>query len=153
MSSIRAATDADLPGILDIEQRSFEHASERFAERKIRGLLRNRRAIALVAEGGGAVAAWACGFVFRSGGAVWGRVYAIAVHPDQRGRKLGPSLLQHLLGELRQRGAKDIFLEVRTDNHAALKLDQKHGFRFVRRLENFYAPGISAVRMCTSPEV
>ena len=153
MSSIRAATEADLRAILEIEQLSFEHAGERFAERKIRALIHSRRTIALVAEREGIVAAWACGFAFRGSGDVWGRVYAIAVQPGHRKQRLGPSLLRHLLDALRQRGAKTIVLEVRTDNRAAIRLYEKHGFHPVRRLENFYGPNISALRMSTSTDV
>jgi [ribosomal protein S18]-alanine N-acetyltransferase len=149
--SIRAATEADLPAILDIEHLSFEHAGERFAERKIRGLLGKRRTVAVVAESAGTVAGWACGFVSQSGGQTWGRIYAIAVHPQQRGQRLGPALLQYILDALRGRGAAKILLEVRADNHAALKLYQRHGFAVVGRLENFYALGVSALRMSTEP--
>jgi ribosomal protein S18 acetylase RimI-like enzyme len=89
---IRPAIEFDLPAILEIEHLSFEHAGERFEQRKIRSLIHSRRAIAFVADESGAIAGWASGFTWSGSGSAWGRIYALAIHPHYRGRRLGPKL-------------------------------------------------------------
>ena len=147
MFAVRPATDADLPAILEIEHLSFEHAAERFGDRKVRSLIHSPRAVAIVASDAGTIGGWASGFTWSGTGPKWGRIYALAVHPKHRGRKLGPKLLQHLIDDLRRRGAGAIFLEVRTDNHSARRLYERSGFLGARTLPDFYGPGISALRM------
>ena len=145
--TIRRATSQDIAAIGEIERLSFVHAGERFSERKVRHLIHNRRSVAAVAESGGHVLGWSVGFSWTRGPVPWGRVYALAVHPGSRGLRLGPRLLDYLIGKLRGRGAGPIFLEVRTDNHAAIRLYEKSGFGPCATLDHFYGPGIPAIRM------
>src|SRR5580658_9728102 len=97
---IRSAGELDLPAILEIEHLSFEHAGERFEQRKISSLIHSPRAIAIVADESGTIAGWAAGFTWSGNGPTWGRIYALAIHPHHQGRRLGPKLLQHLIDEL-----------------------------------------------------
>ncbi|MGA2233474.1 MAG: GNAT family N-acetyltransferase [Tepidisphaeraceae bacterium] len=145
--TFRPATLADLPAILEIEHLSFAHAGERFSPRTIRCLIRNPRAITLVAESDSRLLGWASGFVGYRGPSHWGRVYALAVHGEARGRRIGDSLLRHLIEALRNRGTQHIFLEVRPDNHAAVKLYEKQGFAACQTLPHFYGDGNPALRM------
>jgi [ribosomal protein S18]-alanine N-acetyltransferase len=149
--NLRPALECDLPDILQIERLSFIHASERFSARKIRYLMRSPRIISSVAECDGIVMGWAAGHLWKSSLPTWGRVYALAVHPDSRGMKLGSRLLLHLIQTLRQRGALDLFLEVRSDNHDAIKLYKKVGFVPCDTLEHYYAHGLTAIRMRLNP--
>src|SRR5580693_137089 len=107
---LRPATPADLPGITVVEELSFVHAGERFSALRLRNLLTNPRATVIVAMSGERVLGWAAGLVWTRG-RPWGRVYALAVHPDARGNRLGPRLLQDMIHTLRQRGSRRIFLE------------------------------------------
>jgi GNAT superfamily N-acetyltransferase len=66
-----------------------------------------------------------------------GRLAAMAVVPEGRGRGAGTWLLEHLLHESRQRGDGEMVLEVIEQNESALRLYQKHGFEIVRRLIEF----------------
>lgn len=148
---LRLAAPGDVRSIMEIERTSFVHAGERFGERRVRYLLASRRCVALVAESKGAVLGWAVGFTWDRGATPWGRVYGLAVHPNARGKRLGPVLLGALMDALRDRGAGPIFLEVRPDNHAAIRLYEKFGFSRCRDLPNYYGPGLPAERMVTSP--
>ena len=56
-------------------------------------------------------------------------------------------LMAHMIDNLRRLGARRIFLEVRPDNHAAVRLYEKFGFVPCRRLENYYGHGHPALRM------
>jgi ribosomal-protein-alanine N-acetyltransferase len=143
---LRPATPADLPGITVVEELSFVHAGERFSALRLRNLLTNPRATVVVAMSGERVLGWAAGLVWTRG-RPWGRVYALAVHPDARGNRLGPRLLQDMIHTLGQRGSGRIFLEVRPDNDPAVRLYEKTGFVPCRLLENYYGHGIPAQRM------
>lgn len=143
---IRPATPADADAIDQIEHASFVHAGERFNLRRIRYLLATHRAIVRVAQIDGRVIGWVVGMI---GGKQdrWGRIYALAVHPDGRGRKLGARLLKEMIAILNSRCARTIFLEVRADNHSAIKLYERAGFIPGQTLPNYYGHGINGLRM------
>jgi ribosomal protein S18 acetylase RimI-like enzyme len=124
---LRRASIADLPGIAEVEQLSFVHAGERFSESRVLG--------------------WTAGLVWLRGREPWGRIYALAVHPHARGKRLGPRLLNQMIQSLRDRGARRIFLEVKVDNDLAIRLYQAVGFRPCRLLNHYYGPDLHAQRM------
>ncbi len=136
-----------MPRILEIEQLSFVHAAERFDLRRVTYLVQSPRVYVAAAEADHCVLGWAAGFAWTKGVTPWGRVYSLAIHPEARGRKLGPKLLDHTIEELRRRGAGPIFLEVRPDNEPAVRLYEKFGFKTCRQLPDFYGEGNTAQRM------
>jgi ribosomal-protein-alanine N-acetyltransferase len=144
---IRPALLADAPAIEQIEHASFIHAGERFGARRIRYLLTTPRAIVSVAEIDGRVVGWVVGLVAGTRREPWGRIYALAVHPEGRGRKIGPRLLDEMIATLRQQKAGRIYLEARTDNSPAIKLYERAGFVFCKALPHYYGPGVQASRM------
>jgi ribosomal-protein-alanine N-acetyltransferase len=147
---MRDAIIDDVAAIDEIERLSFVHAGERFGDRRVRYLIGSPRAIVTVAEVEGRVLGWAAAFAWLRGREPWGRIYALAVHPDARGRKLGPVLMHQMMDALRGRGAGRIFLEVRPDNHAAVRLYERLGFVKCRFLDHYYGPGKPAQRMAVS---
>jgi ribosomal-protein-alanine N-acetyltransferase len=153
VSLLRHATVADLPGITEVEQLSFVHAGERFSERRVQYLIVNPRAIVTVAVERDRVLGWAAGLVWLRGREPWGRIYALAVHPDARGKRLGPRLLDNMIQALRTRGAGRIFLEVRADNHSAVRLYEKVGFSTCRVMHHYYGPDLPAQRMALAAVV
>ncbi|HET6977628.1 MAG TPA: ribosomal protein S18-alanine N-acetyltransferase [Pyrinomonadaceae bacterium] len=62
-----------------------------------------------------------------------------AVRPEFRRRGIGAILLNQVLNEARQRGAKAAFLEVRSTNHAAQELYEKCGFQAIAKRANYYS--------------
>jgi [ribosomal protein S18]-alanine N-acetyltransferase len=144
---IRRATRRDFDGITRIERESFAHEAEAFNPRQVRGLLANPRAIVHVADAGGRVAGWAVSLLRAHGKGKSGRLYALAVHPAWQGHGLGKRLLRRAIGELRRRGVRRVYLEVRTGNQAAIALYQRHGFEHHAALPHYYARGVHGVRM------
>jgi ribosomal-protein-alanine N-acetyltransferase len=144
---LRRASIADLPGIAEVEQLSFVHAGERFSESRVRYLIVNPRSIVTVAVEDHRVLGWTAGLVWLRGREPWGRIYALAVHPHARGKRLGPRLLNQMIQSLRDRGARRIFLEVKVDNDLAIRLYQAVGFRPCRLLNHYYGPDLHAQRM------
>lgn len=61
----------------------------------------------------------------------------IAVIPDQRGRQLGGSLLDHCIAAAKARGAARLFLEMRSGN-AAERLYSARGFTPIGRRRDYY---------------
>ena len=66
-------------------------------------------------------------------------VHTIAVDPARQGRGVGTALLRELLRVADARGGP-VFLEVRTDNEAALSLYRRHGFETVGLRRGYYRP-------------
>jgi ribosomal-protein-alanine N-acetyltransferase len=66
-------------------------------------------------------------------------IHTIGVHPDRQGRGLGRRLLTGLLTYADQLDAT-VFLEVRTDNAAALRLYETEGFERLGVRRNYYRP-------------
>jgi ribosomal-protein-alanine N-acetyltransferase len=64
----------------------------------------------------------------------------ICISPDLQRQGYGRLLLDHFMGLARERGASQMFLEVRLSNVAALTLYQKSGFNEVGMRKNYY-PG------------
>jgi ribosomal-protein-alanine N-acetyltransferase len=62
----------------------------------------------------------------------------IAVHPEARGQGLGRLLIARAMEDARQRGASELFLEVRDNNLAARALYQNSGFLPVGHRPEYY---------------
>jgi [ribosomal protein S18]-alanine N-acetyltransferase len=144
---IRTATLADLDPIDHLEKLSFPHPGELYSRRKLTALIRNRRAEVIVAEIDVDVVGWAAGLVGLEGREKSGRVFSLAVHPSRRGLQLGGRLLDRMLELLRSRGCSTVYLEVREDNVAAIRLYRRFGFVTCAELPGFYGIGVNAVRM------
>lgn len=64
-------------------------------------------------------------------------VQTIGVHPAAQGRGIGRLLLRDLL---REAASRTVFLEVRTDNTAAIALYESEGFERVGLRRRYYQP-------------
>jgi ribosomal-protein-alanine N-acetyltransferase len=123
----------DIPAVLSIESLSFASAWPTNAfQNELRD---NKLAHYFVGRLDGKIVAY---------GGIWviledSHVTTIAVHPDQRGRRLGEEMLVHLLDEAIERGASWITLEVRETNDVAQKLYRKYGFTVVSTRRGYYS--------------
>ena len=144
---LRPATDRDVAAILELEIASFARVEERFNRRRVQDLIKNPRAIALVAESKGKVPGWAVGLLRSHKESNSGRIYAVAVHPDARGKRIGQRLVGRIIHSLVMRGAGRIYLEVHADNRGAINLYRKLGFIVQGYLADYYGPGHHGLRM------
>jgi ribosomal-protein-alanine N-acetyltransferase len=62
----------------------------------------------------------------------------VAVHPDFRGKGYGSGLLRAMLRDMRETGHSAATLEVREDNHAAIRLYEGFGFKRAGVRKNYY---------------
>ena len=65
-------------------------------------------------------------------------IHYIKVFPDFRGQGYGTKLMNAFLEEMKDRGVKDVTLEVRVDNLIAIKLYEKFGFKAVGFRKKYY---------------
>lgn len=89
----------------------------------------------LVAATGGDVQ----GFYLARTVAEQGEIFKLGVRRDCRRRGIGRALLEAGLELGRRRNWSECFLEVRSENHAALELYRRMGFREVGRRSRYYA--------------
>jgi len=62
----------------------------------------------------------------------------ITVKPENQGRGLGLTLLEHLMSIAYKADARECFLEVRDSNTAAFKLYERYGFNEIGRRRDYY---------------
>lgn len=139
--SVRAATVDDVPGIHELETRSF---SDPWTSESFRSMIAQPLVIATVAEQAGRVVgysiAWAIGDE--------AELVNLCVAPAERGTGLGGRLLDDLLATLDARGGATVYLEVRDSNEAAQALYRGRGFLASGRRKSYYRhPAEDAVIM------
>lgn len=76
-----------------------------------------------------------------------GHIISVAVLPDFRRAGIASDLVRNALEALRQVGADECFLEVRSTNDSAIRLYEKLGFTLARRVAHYYADGAEAQAM------
>jgi ribosomal-protein-alanine N-acetyltransferase len=81
----------------------------------------------------------AAGFALCRVAADEAELLTIAVRGDRRRRGLGVALLRLVIALVRERGASHLFLEVGSDNPAALQLYRQAGFEAVGRRSAYYS--------------
>jgi len=135
--TLRAMTRADLPAVLGLEYDLFgdEAWTEGMLAAELDGAPSGR--YYLVAEDPAGLAGYA-GLLTPGGGQA--DVLTLAVAEDRWGQRIGGTLLDALLAEAARRGCRDVFLEVRVDNHRAQRLYQRRGFTEIGIRRGYYQP-------------
>lgn len=130
--SLRPAVPADAPRLAALHAASFETG---WTADAIAELLGSAGAIGLVVEG----ADGPDGFLVAREAAGEAEIITVAVDPACRGRGLGLRLVEAVIDKARAAGAEHLFLEVATDNPAALALYARAGFAEAGRRPRYYA--------------
>ncbi len=79
-----------------------------------------------------------CGFALGRVVADESELFKIAVLPDFRRLGIAQKLLSKIHGQMRQKGARVCFLEVRSRNFPAVSLYEKAGYQRVRVIPRYY---------------
>lgn len=140
--TIRLATSDDVPRLLEIESRAFDH--DRLSRRSFLHFLTRGHAVCLVAEAGGQLLGYALVLLRRT--TALARLYSLAVDPAVRGRGLGARLLEAAERAAHDEGALFLRLEVRPDNAKAIALYESRGYRHFGRYLDFYEDHADALR-------
>ncbi len=135
--SIRPAVPDDIPAILRIEQQSdtAAHWNQRAYDNLFAADASPRRTLVAASE---EVTAAICGFLIVHSMADEWEIENLVVALEQRRHGVGSKLLQQLLHEAAEKGAKAIILEVRESNVPARRLYEKHGFSQEGRRPGYY---------------
>ncbi len=144
---LRRATEDDVAAIMALENATF--VTDAWSERMMRSEIAGEHSYYLVAfepERPEAVDGYAGLLAPRGSGEA--DVQTIAVAPHARRRGLGRTLMLALIGEARNRGAREVFLEVRADNPGAQALYRELGFEELGVRPRYYQPdGVDAIVM------
>ncbi|WP_292833329.1 ribosomal protein S18-alanine N-acetyltransferase [Microbacterium sp.] len=134
--SVREATASDLPAIMHLERTSFE--ADAWSEATMREEVASRHGRYLVLEEAGVFLGY--GGLRAVDGAAAADIQTIAIAASARGRGRGRELLRALLTTAHERGAREVFLEVRADNPVATALYASEGFVEIARRPRYYQP-------------
>ena len=134
--TLRTATADDLAAIMDLERTSFP--TDAWSEAMMREELVSPHGRYLVDVEAGRLLGY--GGVRAVAGAADADIQTIAIAEASRGRGRGRALLRALLQAARERGAREVFLEVRADNPTAAALYASEGFVEIARRPRYYQP-------------
>ena len=133
---IEPATIKFLDKLFEIEENCFDN--EAFTRQQIAYLLRDHNTRALIAKVNLDVAGFVVAQIEVEENTEYGHIITINVAPSFRRKGIATKMLLEIESFLKQRSITEIRLEVREDNHPALKLYQKIGYQNLGRLENYY---------------
>jgi ribosomal-protein-alanine N-acetyltransferase len=129
---LRPAEFGDVLSIGLIERDSF---ADPWGSREFTSSLEAQQAIFLVAEDSAGVV---LGYAIAIAVVDEAEILNLAVRRSDRGKGLGGKLLDAAIAEAGERGAGQIYLEVRESNEAARSLYASRGFTEVSRRRNYY---------------
>ena len=132
-ATIRLGLADDLPAVAAIEQDSF---ADPWSERSFEELLRSPAAIFLVATRPDSEIIF--GYVIGHAVADQAEILNLAVVVSARRHGLGGALLDAAIEAVSERGAREIFLDVRESNKPALGLYRSRGFAALGRRGKYY---------------
>lgn len=136
MTHLRRMRWWDIPRAVEIERELFPDAwSEETFWAELAGVPDTRYYV--VADIDAQLVGYAGLFVTRD----QADVQTVAVAAAHQGGGLGSLLLRELLAESERRGCRDVLLEVRSDNVAAQRLYERHGFERISIRRGYYQPG------------
>lgn len=142
--ALRYAVAGDLPAIMELEESTF--AGDAWSAESMAAELVNPHCLYLVALADDTVVGYAG--LLAPAGAGDADIQTVAVAPAHRRHGVGRALVTHLLIEARQRGATQVFLEVRADNPGAEALYRMLGFDSIGVRAGYYQPdNVDAVVM------
>ncbi|SFI68154.1 MULTISPECIES: ribosomal protein S18-alanine N-acetyltransferase [Microbacterium] len=134
--TLRTATASDLAAIMDLERTSFP--TDAWSEAMMSAELASPHGRYVVDESGGRLLGYAG--VRAVQGAGDADIQTIAIAEAARGHGRGRALLTELLRTAHERGAREVFLEVRADNPVATALYASEGFTEIARRPRYYQP-------------
>lgn len=128
---IRDMNESDLPAVLEIERISFTipWSIDSFIHE-----LRNLYSITKVAVIEGTVIGYICAHYIIDES----HILNLAVHPDFRRCGIATKMVIEVLSELKEKGCRFIFLEVRVSNLVARNFYARFGFKEVGVRRNYY---------------
>jgi ribosomal protein S18 acetylase RimI-like enzyme/predicted double-glycine peptidase len=139
---IRPAQLSDLDQLDSLEQRCFNY--DQLTRRNFQWMLTKAKASLLVADYKGKILGYV--LVLYHAGTSLARLYSMAVDAESRGLGLGKRLLLAAEDAARERNFAYLRLEVRPDNHNAIRLYEACGYRQFEVIPDYYEDHAAARR-------
>ena len=136
MSEIRLAHADDLDLLAELERACLPDA---WQKNTLQSVMNEARYLILIVENYGYLIGWSA-----SGAA---EIERVGVLPQVRGQGIGALLVREAVAAFANRGARQVWLEVRADNPAARALYRKCGFEENGARRNYYDDGEDAILM------
>ncbi len=133
---IETASIRLLDKLYAIEEQCFNE--EAFSKRQIAYLLTDYNTVALAARSGSDIAGFVIAQIDVEDSMEFGHIITLNIPPNYRRKHVATTLLREIENMLKSRGISECRLEVREDNHAAIKLYQTLGYQTVGKLEKYY---------------
>jgi len=140
---VRRAELSDLDDLVALEEQSF--AGDRLSRAQYRRHLDSESAQVLVASANHRRFLGTAVVFFRKGSKV-ARLYSIATRAEARGKGVGSALIEAAELAARRKRRHALRLEVRTDNHAAIRLYERLGYTRIGHYASYYEDGADAWR-------
>lgn len=141
---IRPMRREDLPRVMEIERGVY---GAPWPEASFRGLLRRSDATLFVAERDGEVVGYAaCWAVLDQG-----ELGNIAVAPRHRRAGVAKRLMEAVIEDMRGRGVRELYLEVRVTNTPAQRLYERYGFQEVGCRPDYYTSPVEDAIVMRKP--
>lgn len=144
---IRPMTEADLPAVLEIENKCFKHPWERkdFLYEMNENPVSNVWVIELSNEKLNLKTV--CGFCDYWNTFDSGTLCQIAVHPDIQHKQLGTAMMDEIYNDCLAKKVRTLTLEVRASNEKAINFYKKNGFTISHTKPGYYNDGEDALYM------
>jgi [ribosomal protein S18]-alanine N-acetyltransferase len=133
---LETASPKLLDKLFEIEQQCFDQ--EAFTKRQIAYLLTDYNTIGLIAKADNDLAGFVIAQVEMEEGVKFGHIITLNIAKEFRGKGIAQKLLREVETILKEKGIRECRLEVREDNHAAIKLYQALGYQKISKLERYY---------------
>ncbi len=140
---IRLAIKNDLPGLVALENICFKE--ETFHKKQLRYLLLKARSHVLVTSTDNIIMGSIIVLLRRNIGNA--RIYSLNVHPEYRRKGIASMLMDSSEKLLREKGFRNITLEVGVDNKPAQSLYYSKGFVMDKILKGYYKDGGDAYHL------
>ncbi len=142
MIKIREFSLSDLPEVLEIERISFPK-KQAYSKSRFERYCQKHPESFIVAESENRVVGYTIGKPKNRSS----KIISLAVKPDFRQKGIGRKLTNSLISLFKKRGAKAVFLEVRTGNKTAISFYKNLGFKILKEIKNYYRNGDNAYSM------
>jgi len=143
MITIRSASLNDIPFLIQLERSCFKYYL--IDKKSFARFIKSNSSELFVVEFESQIVAYSL-MIYRKN-SMKARLYSIAVDEKYRKHKIGTRLLTYGEELVRQKGLREIALEVQIENTHVIQFYQKHGYIGKKTMHNYYESGQHAERM------
>ena len=140
---VHPANKEDFDALMELENICFKE--EKFHKKQVEYLLFRARSIVLVATIDGNIVGSIITLLRND--ISHARIYSLNVHPSYRRMGIASLLMDTVENSLREKGFKNISLEVGVNNRAARSLYESKGFSVDKILKKYYKNGDDALHL------